>query len=71
MECSIAPEISVEILSSSNTDDEMRDKREIYFEAGSQEVWICSAEGNMSCYNPQGQLEQSILVPKFPAKISI
>lgn len=67
----IAPEICVEILSSNNTNDEIREKREIYFETGSQEVGICFAEGNMSFYNPQGQLEQSILVPKFLAKISI
>ncbi len=41
VECSIAPEICVEVLSSSNTEDEMKDKIDLYFEKGAREVWIC------------------------------
>ncbi len=31
VECSIAPEVCVEVLSSSNTEDEMKDKIDLYF----------------------------------------
>ena len=42
-EATIAPEICVEVLSF--TEDEMSKKRRLYFEAGPEEVWLCSAEG--------------------------
>ncbi len=70
-ECSIAPEICIEVLSSSNTEDEMVEKRKLYFEQKAEEVWICSQEGKMRFYNPFGQIEKSNLVPKFPHKIKI
>jgi Uma2 family endonuclease len=37
-----APEICVEIISLSNRVSEIEEKRVLYFEAGAQEVWICS-----------------------------
>jgi len=70
-ECSIAPEICVEVLSESNTDDEISEKRQLYFENGAEEVWICSEDGDMSFYDPQGELEKSSLVPKFPKAVVI
>jgi len=70
-ECSIAPEICIEVCSRSNTDEEMTEKRTLYFEQGAQEVWICDQNGSMSFYNSQEQLVQSELVPKFPDKIEI
>ncbi len=69
-ECSIAPEICVEVQSASNTDDEMAEKRELYFEAGAQEVWLCQ-EGKMRFYDQQSQLAKSRLVPNFPSQIVI
>jgi Uma2 family endonuclease len=68
-ECSIAPEICVEVRSDSNTDEEMAEKRALYFEQGAMEVWLCNQKGKMHFYNPSGQLEHSILVPEFPQKI--
>ncbi len=70
-ECSVAPEICIEVLSESNTDEEIKGKQELYFENGAQEVWICSEEGNMSFYNHQGELKNSVLAPDFPEKIEI
>lgn len=70
-ECSIAPEICIEVCSDSNTDDEMAEKRKLYFEQGAKEVWICSQEGDMNFYNTQGKRETSTLVPKFPHYIEI
>jgi len=70
-ECSIAPEICIEVLSSSNTNDEMLEKRHLYFEAQAKEVWICNKEGKMSFYNISGQLKNSLLVSRFPSKIEV
>ncbi|MDG4605013.1 MAG: Uma2 family endonuclease [Candidatus Contendobacter sp.] len=69
-ECSIAPEICIEILSSSNTRDEMREKIGLYLEKGAHEVWICES-GAMRFYNAGGELEHSILVSEFPKIIEI
>jgi Uma2 family endonuclease len=37
-----APEICVEVLSPSNTRAEIEEKKALYFDAGAQEVWVCS-----------------------------
>jgi len=70
-ECSTAPEICIEVLSSHNTDDEMLEKQGLYFESGAEEVWICNQNGDMCFYNSSGKLEQSVLAPEFPKKIEI
>jgi len=67
-----APEICVEVLSPSNTELEMQEKRYLYFEAGSEECWICGLEGEMAFYyrdNPNKVHNQSLLCPEFPQKI--
>ena len=70
-EASIAPEICVEIISTSNTKKEMAEKRQLYFEAGAIEVWMCNENGVMSFFNAQQQLTRSVLVPEFPETISV
>ncbi len=70
-ECSVAPEICVEVMSESNTDEEMQEKRELYFEAGAKEVWICDELGNMAFYNPEAKLGKSQLVPDLPNDIDL
>lgn len=70
-ECSIAPEICVEVLSSSNTFEEMQEKRTLYFAQGVQEVWLCNELGEMSFYNKDSQLENSNLVPEFQQQINL
>ncbi len=69
-ECSIAPEICVEVLSSSNTENEMKEKIDLYFEKGAHEVWICE-NGVMRFYDSSGKLENSGLVPEFPKEVEI
>ncbi|MGI0480145.1 Uma2 family endonuclease [Geminocystis sp. CENA526] len=66
---SIAPEICIEVKSSGNTEGEMQFKKQLYFCAGSIEVWLCDEEGNITFYNKQGLLAKSILVPDFPEQI--
>ncbi len=70
-ECEIAPEICVEVLSESNTKKEMKEKQRLYFEQGSQEVWLCKENGDIAFYDPKGLLEKSHLVPTFPTHIDI
>ena len=63
------PQICLEVLSPSNTDEEMEEKRSAYFEAGADEVWIVSVDGNLRFYSPDSLLEQSRLAPAFPVSI--
>lgn len=69
VECSVSPEICVEIMFSSNTEEEMEIKKRLYFENGAKEVWICSESGNIRFYSCESELEYSMLVPNFPKKI--
>lgn len=67
--CEIAPEICIEVLSPGNTELEMSIKRQLYFEAGALECWVCDLEGRMTFYQhlaPQTPLTQSKLCPEFP-----
>jgi len=66
---SISPEICVEIKSASNTVEEMETKKDLYFEAKAEEVWVCDKNGNLTFYNKQGKLDKSLLVPDFPTQI--
>jgi Uma2 family endonuclease len=69
-ECSIAPEICVEVYSSSNSDDELEEKRRLYFTSGALEVWLCK-NGEMSFFDHNGPLEKSSLASDFPLRIEI
>jgi Uma2 family endonuclease len=70
-ECSIAPEICVEVISSSNSKWEIREKIALYFNQGALECWTCDERGNMNFYAPGGRLEKSALAPNFPASIDL
>jgi Uma2 family endonuclease len=64
----IAPEICVEVLSPSNTREEMLEKMQLYYAAGAMEVWLCDDHGNMEFFIKE-QLEpvaRSIMCPDFP-----
>jgi Uma2 family endonuclease len=73
--CSMAPEICIEILSPTNTIDEMLGtairpgKRELYFQAGALEFWLCDETGKMSFYDSTGQIQKSRLCPGFPDRV--
>ena len=70
-EATIAPEICVEVLSMSNSDYEMKEKRKLYFEQGAKEFWICDEYGNMSFYTAKRKLVKSKMFPEFPDKVEI
>ncbi len=66
-----APEICVEVKSPSNTMGELLEKKDLYFKAGAQEVWIREQSGRMLFYNADGPLETSALCPGFPLEVEI
>jgi len=65
----IAPELCVEVVSASNTEDEMKEKRALYFEAGAEEVWIVEEDGAVSFYNEAGSIDASSLASSFPDRL--
>ncbi|MGH8559825.1 MAG: Uma2 family endonuclease [Methylococcales bacterium] len=70
-ECSIAPELCIEVLSSTNTTIEMEEKRQLYILAGAMEFWVCSEDGEMRFFDANGQLKKSNLVPSFPIRVRV
>jgi Uma2 family endonuclease len=54
-----APEICVEIVSPSNSKEEMANKAELYLQAGAKEVWIIWENGIVDYYGKMGKLESS------------
>ena len=66
-----APEICVEVISPSNTKQEIDEKRRLYFAAGAEEVWVCSMDGSMSFFlkGDPAELCSSALCPDFPESI--
>jgi len=69
VECSIAPEICVEVLSITNTKQEIEEKKELYFEQGALEFWLCDNLGNMSFFTKEGKLEHSVMAESFPLNL--
>lgn len=54
-----APEICIEIVSPSNSKEEMINKAQLYLQAGAEEVWIIWENGIVDYYNKAGKLESS------------
>ncbi|SJM91814.1 conserved hypothetical protein [Crenothrix polyspora] len=54
-----APEICVEIISPSNTDEEMRIKIDLYLAQGAQEVWLVNTATKVRFFNNQGEQNKS------------
>ncbi|MGB6222978.1 Uma2 family endonuclease [Haloferula sp.] len=65
-----APAICVEVISPRNSENEMREKMALYFDAGATEVWLCDDDGSLRFFSsPGGQIKNSVLVPDFPFSI--
>ena len=64
----LAPEICVEVMSSSNTWEEMDEKRALYLEAGTEEVWVVTEEGDVRFFGKE-ELDQSTIAPDFPREL--
>ncbi len=70
-ECSIAPEVCIEVLSFSNTITEIEEKRMLYLAAGALEFWVCRENGTMAFFDASGLLKASRLIPDFPQIVKI
>ena len=68
-ECSVAPEICIEVMSPANTEKEMSEKKELYFSCGAEEVWICNEKGMLDFFTPNGKVTKSLLTPGFPQRL--
>lgn len=68
-----APEICVEVVSPSNSTEELREKMALYFDAGAQEVWLCSPNGAMTFFaaHSADSLAASRLCPRFPNHVEL
>jgi Uma2 family endonuclease len=66
----VAPEICVEIMSPSNTKQELLKKGALYFEAGVKEVWICDILGHIEVFSaPSRRIAISSICPDFPLQV--
>ena len=54
-----APEICIEVVSPSNSREEMTTKAQLYLQAGAEEVWIVWENGTVDYYGKTGKIEQS------------
>lgn len=70
----IAPEICVEVLSPSNSREQMLEKMTLYFAKGAEEVWLCDEHGKMEFFTaasaPQS-VPTSPRCPAFPPQIDV
>ena len=64
----LAPEICVEVLSESNTAEEMDDKRALYQNAGAEEVWLVDLDGQIRFFG-DGEMDTSQVVPEMPGSL--
>lgn len=69
VECSVAPDICIEIMSSTNTKKEMVNKRKLYFSNGATEVWVCDKNGAFDFFTKTGKSNHSLSIPNLPAKL--
>ena len=65
----IAPEICVEVQSPSNSHAELMERKALFFERGALEFWLCGLAGEMTFFDPAGQIPQSHFCPKFPKQV--
>ncbi|MCW5199869.1 Uma2 family endonuclease [Desulfobulbus sp. F1] len=61
----------MEVLSATNTAEEMLEKRRLYFMHGAEEVWICDQDGTMQFFVAAGEIAHSNIVHAFPKRIAL
>lgn len=62
-----APEICIEIVSPSNSEEDMRLKTDAYLKAGAHEVWIVSEDGTTRFFARDGERAASA----FPVRLNL
>lgn len=64
----LAPEICVEVMSSSNDWEEMMEKQALYLEAGAEEVWVVGEDGNIRFFGEE-EMGKSEIAEGFPGQL--
>lgn len=64
----LAPEICVEVLSSSNTEQEINEKRALYREVGADEVWVVDEDNQIRFYRDE-EMDHSRIAPDCPPEL--
>lgn len=64
----LAPELCVEIMSETNTEEEMQEKRALYLDIGAQEVWIVGEGGTIRFFD-EDEIERSAIAPECPRAV--
>jgi len=65
----LAPDICVEVLSPSNSLEEMRLKTILYLACGAREVWLLAPSGQMRFFDARGEQSRSLILPGFAAQV--
>ena len=71
IECSIAPEICIEIMSANNAKIEMQNKRTLYFNHGIEEFWLCNENGDMQFFDKNNEIPHSKIITQLPKNIDL
>ncbi len=66
----LAPEICVEIVSASNTEEELAQKRTLYRELGAEEVWTVDEEGEIRFFG-DSERDASQIAPDCPDEVQV
>lgn len=64
----LAPEICAEVTSSSNTEEEIKDKRTLYRKAGAQEIWVVDEDNQIHFYDDE-EIGHSRIAPDCPTQL--
>jgi hypothetical protein len=64
-----APCICIEFFSSTAPDATTVQKKALLFNHHAEEVWLCDAQGQLTFFNQNGQLNQSRIAPRFQQNI--
>jgi Uma2 family endonuclease len=64
----LAPEICVEVLSSSNTEEQIDEKRALYREVGADEVWVVDEHNQIRFYRDE-EMDHSRIAPDCPSEL--
>ncbi len=65
----IAPEICVEVVSPGNSEEELEERKRLFFQKGAMEFWLCGHTGEMSFFDAGGPIPHSRLCPEFPRQV--
>ncbi len=64
----LAPEVCVEVMSTSNTNEEMQKKRARYRTIGAEEIWVVSEDGAIRFYAEE-EIDHSAIAPGCPNRV--